>query len=74
MMQKDKIEHGYEYDTLPIKHRRVGIKKAKRLEKILHRRAMRKYQQDSWRILGKNKTLINSKEYGLPVHNIVNLI
>jgi len=59
---------------LPIRRRYVGIRKAERLEKILHRRAMRKYQQDSWRILGENKTLINSKGDGLPVHSIVNLI
>lgn len=59
---------------LPIRRRHVGIKKAERLEKILHRRAMRKYQQDSWRILGENKTLVTSKGVGLPVHSIVNLI
>lgn len=57
---------------LPIRRRYVGIRKAERLEKILHRRAMRKYQQDSWRMLGENKSLINSKEVGLPIHNIVN--
>lgn len=59
---------------LPIRRRYVGIRKAERLEKILHRRVMRKYQQDSWRILGGTKTLINSKGDGLPIHSIVILI
>lgn len=35
---------------------------------------MRKYQQDLRRIFGENKSLINPKGDGLPVHNIVNLI
>lgn len=59
---------------LPIRRRYIGIRKAKRLEKILHRRVMRKYQQDLRRIFGENKSLINPKGHGLPVHNIVNLI
>lgn len=32
------------------------------------------WEQDSRLILGENKTLITSKEKGLPIHNIVNLI
>ena len=40
---------------LPINHRHVGIKKAERLEKILHRRAMRKYQQEAQKKLKHEK-------------------
>lgn len=38
---------------LPIRRRYVGIRKAERLGKILHRMVMRKYQQDLGRIFGE---------------------